>query len=118
MNLKAVRENLIFNLRSEDLFKSEPITKKVGVQRWLFANPPYGERLKVDLPLMDFYGKVFAACEHIFQPDRACLILPARGVKGKFALPTGWKVLGKRPFLNGGIPVVAFVFGSATAHLS
>ena len=30
--------------------------------------------------------------------------------KGKFVLPLGWKVIEKRPFVNGGIPVVAFVF--------
>jgi hypothetical protein len=64
-------------------------------------------------PLAEFYARLFAAAEKVARPDRACFLLPGKAVKGRFPLPAGWKVLEKRPFLNGGLPVVAFVFGRA-----
>lgn len=102
-------------IRKEDFFEAKPLPARTeGKQRWLIANPPYGERLKIDEPLKDFYARLFACAERVARPDVACFLLPARAVKGKFDLPQGWKVLEKRPFLNGGIPVVAFVFGRTT----
>lgn len=109
--LKAARGNLgkTADLRHQDIFAAEPLP--AARRRWLFCNPPYGERLKVDEPLVKLYERLFAACENVARPDRACFLLPAKGVKGKFLLPPAWKVLAKQPFVNGGIPVVAFVFG-------
>lgn len=112
--LAAAKKNLRdieFRSHEQDFMKAEPMPEKASVKRWLFANPPYGERLKVKEPLADLYAKLFAAAEKNVKPDRACFILPSKAVKGKFLLPPNWKVLEKRPFLNGGIPVVAFVFG-------
>ncbi len=96
-------------LRQEDFFKSEPLPPSEK-QRWVFCNPPYGERIKVKEPLADLYVRLFAAVEEKCRPDVACFLLPSKAVKGKFRLPIGWKVVEKRPFLNGGIPVTAFVF--------
>jgi len=80
-----------------------------GVQRWLILNPPYGERLKVKDSLSRYYEDLL---QHLarFQAQRACLLLPTRGASGRLRLPEGWKVLEKRRFSNGGIPVIAFVF--------
>ncbi len=111
-NLKGVKKPSI-NLQSVDFFKAEPMPK-AETARWLFCNPPYDERIKVKEPLANLYVRLFAAADRVVQPDRACFILPSKVVKGKFQLPAGWKVLEKRPFLNGGIPVVAFVFGRPT----
>ncbi|MGE0529504.1 MAG: class I SAM-dependent RNA methyltransferase [Bdellovibrionales bacterium] len=110
-NLRSVSTSFFTELRNIDIFKAESLPSSDGRQRWLFCNPPYGERLEVKEPLEEFYPRLFAAAERIARPDRACFLLPAKGVKGKFPLPVGWKVLEKRRFLNGGIPVVAFVFG-------
>ncbi len=109
-NLQAISEDYTIELHEEDFFKAEPLPK-AKMARWLLANPPYGERLKVKEPLLDFYIRLFAAADRVAKPDRACFLLPSKAVKGRFQLPAGWKVLEKRPFLNGGIPVVAFVFG-------
>jgi 23S rRNA G2445 N2-methylase RlmL len=115
--LKAARENLLnlkpetpLELYGQDFFKAAPIPK-TEARRWVLANPPYGERLKIKEPLKEYYEDLFAACERAAQPDRAYFLLPAKAVKGKFNLPLQWKVIEKRPFVNGGIPVVAFGFG-------
>lgn len=110
-NLKSLPGNYAVNLKGENFFKAEPMPPTSTHQRWLFCNPPYNERLKIKEPLNDFYGKLFEASDRVAKPDRACFILPSKAVKGKFILPLGWKVLEKRPFVNGGIPVVAFIFG-------
>jgi putative N6-adenine-specific DNA methylase len=117
-NLKRAKESKAWDLRNKDFFSESTTVASAAAagetsspQRWVFANPPYGERLAVEGSLAGFYQKLFQACENFAKPDRACFLLPAKSVKGKFILPVGWKVLEKRPFLNGGIPVVAFVFG-------
>jgi putative N6-adenine-specific DNA methylase len=115
-NLKALALPIAQKTVAIDFFKARPLPAATQ-QRWLFANPPYGERLKVDEPLGQYYAKLFAAAERFAQPDRACFILPAKAVKGKFPLPLDWQVLVKLPFLNGGIPVVGFVFGRRWSSL-
>lgn len=109
-NLRSIADDFSIELHEEDFFKAEPLPA-AKMARWLLANPPYGERLKVREPLLDFYIRLFAAADRVAKPDRACFLLPSKAVKGRFQLPGGWKVLEKRPFLNGGIPVIAFVFG-------
>ncbi len=110
-NLKTVAVPAPIQLIGEDLFSAKPLAAATGRCRWVFANPPYGERIKVMGSLREFYEKTFAAVETLAKPDRACFLLPAKAVQGKLRIPLGWKVLEKRRFLNGGIPVVAFVFG-------
>jgi len=112
--IKAARNNLKtvstpIEIHQKDFFEAEPLPETKN-QRWLFVNPPYGERIKVEGPLLKYYEKLFAAAERVARPDRAYFLLPAKVVKGKFQLPQRWKVIDKRPFHNGGIPVVAFGF--------
>lgn len=111
-NLKPV--GIKTALSDADLFTAKPLPD-TDAERWLFANPPYGERLKINEPLPAYYAKLFSACEKVARPDRACFILPAKAVKGKFNLPPRWRVLDKRSFSNGGIPVIAFVFDHGEA---
>lgn len=118
--LQAARHNLEpalakceIKIINADIFKAEPLPRSERA-RWLFCNPPYGERLKIEQPLADYYRDLFAACARVANPQRACFIIPTKAVKGKFQLPPGWKVLAKRPFLNGGIPVTAFIFGTVS----
>lgn len=112
-NFKAANLEHQVDVRVGDFFKAEPLPAPPG-QRWVFCNPPYGERLAVEESLREFYENLFAATERVARPDRACFLLPAKVVHGKFVLPYQWTVLEKRRFLNGGIPVVAFVFGRQT----
>ncbi len=109
-NLRFVGEQIPLQLLQKDIFLMEPLPSK-AYPRWIFVNPPYGERLQIEGSIIDYYQRLFAACEKVIVPDRACFLLPAKSLKGRFILPPAWKVLAKRPFLNGGIPVVAFVFG-------
>jgi putative N6-adenine-specific DNA methylase len=113
--LAAAKENLKdtshVTVKKEDFFDAKPLPPAGSKQRWVICNPPYNERLKVKEPLPELYARLFAKAEEVARPDLACFLLPAKAVKGKFSLPPDWKVLEKRPFLNGGIPVVAFVFG-------
>ena len=113
-NIKAESQRADFEIFEKDFFKADPLPEAEGRQRWLFCNPPYGERIKVKEPLTDLYIRLFQAAERVAKPDIACFILPNKVVKGRFPLPAGWKVIEKRPFLNGGIPVVTFVFGRTT----
>lgn len=108
-NLKTVASNCEICLYNQDVFTAKS-TPPAPVKRWLFANPPYGQRLKVKEPLAELYVRLFDTCERLMKPDLACFLLPSDAVRGKFRLPIGWKVIEKRPFLNGGIPVVAFLF--------
>lgn len=98
-------------LFEKDFFTAEPIANNKNRQRWLIVNPPYGERLKVDEPLGDFYAKLFAATERVAKPDLCCFLLPSKAASGRLLLPSTWRVLEKRSFSNGGIPVLAFIFG-------
>lgn len=111
-NLKGLSAT---DLIAEDFFKARALPE---APRWLICNPPYNERLKVKEPLAELYARLFAKAEEVARPRLACFLLPAKAVKGKFPLPTGWKVLEKRPFLNGGIPVVAFVFARSEVDRS
>lgn len=112
-NLSHLKDALQPEILQTDFFKADPLPARTADQRWLIVNPPYGERLEVEGKLRDFYEQLFAAAERVAKPDRACFLLPAKAVHGKFVLPYQWKVIEKRRFLNGGIPVVAFVFGRA-----
>jgi putative N6-adenine-specific DNA methylase len=106
-NLKSVTKPL--DIYQKDFFAADPLPD-TETKRWLFVNPPYGERLKVKEPLLGYYEKLFAAAERVARPDIAYFLLPSKVVKGKFQLPLNWKVIEKRPFNNGGIPVTAFGF--------
>lgn len=109
-NLFKVQTDLRAQVFNEDFFSASPRpAPPEGQQRWVIANPPYGERLKVKEPLKEYYVKFFAAIEQKLKPDRVCLLLGADGAKGKVDFPLQWQVKEKRRFSNGGIPVIAFV---------
>lgn len=111
-NLKRLNTPLNWVLINQDFFsKVTPLLEDSTRHRWVIVNPPYGERLSIEGSLLEYYQKLFAATEAFAHPNRACFLLPSNAVKGKFTLPLGWKVIEKRPFLNGGISVIAFVFG-------
>jgi putative N6-adenine-specific DNA methylase len=96
---------------AEDFFAAKPLAPvAAGRQRWVVVNPPYGERLKVEQPLKEFYADLFRTTEQVLRPDFSCFLLPQKA-SAQLSLPVSWKVLEKRRFSNGGIPVVAFVFG-------
>lgn len=107
-NLAAVTNQV--KLIRQDSFTASELPEE-GRQRWVLTNPPYGERLKIEGSPNEFYAKLFKAAENVAKPDRACFILPAKAVKGRLELPPSWKVLEKLKFSNGGIPVIAFLFG-------
>lgn len=109
-NLKSLKLDFEPRLHHADLFGAEPLGPAKN-QRWLFCNPPYGERIKINDPAAEYYARLFAAAERLARPGRACFIIPAPAAKGRLQLPPEWKVLTKKPFSNGGIAVVAFVFG-------
>lgn len=110
-NLKSANIQIKTNLNFKDFFQAEPIASNKDKQRWVLVNPPYGERIKVEEPLGPFYAKLFANTERVAKPDYACFLLPSKAASGRLVLPPTWRVLEKRSFSNGGIPVLAFVFG-------
>lgn len=77
---------------------------------WLIANPPYGERLKIEGSLKDYYEKLFAACDEFARPTRACFVLPETAAPTKIRAPRDWKLVDHFRFQNGGLPVVALQF--------
>jgi putative N6-adenine-specific DNA methylase len=95
-------------LHCQDFFYAAPLVS--GPERWLIANPPYGERLKIEGRLVDFYSDLFAQAERVAQPTRACFLLPAKASPTRLKLPSTWKRAGEQPFLNGGIAVIAHFF--------
>lgn len=112
--VKVARANLkkeTAELIHADIFSIPSVPPSTErVPRWVLANPPYGQRLKVSGDLNDYYARLFEAVERTLKPQAAVFILPSRPLKGRLKLPLGWKVHGKRPFLNGGLPVVGFLF--------
>lgn len=107
-NLQALgRQNVA--VKSQDFFTADALPSKSHA-RWIFSNPPYGERLKIDGEPSAFYEKLFAASERVIQPQRACFLLPAAATKRKLTFPKAWKLVAKRSFSNGGIPVEALLF--------
>ncbi len=107
-NLKDVQD---VQLYQADFFSTEPMAN-TQARRWVFCNPPYGERIRVEDDLKKYYETLFETTERVVKPDYACFLLPTGKVKGKFKLPVLWKIVDKRPFLHGGLPVTAFLFQS------
>jgi putative N6-adenine-specific DNA methylase len=116
--IAAARENLsdlfgaeaVSRLKTscEDIFEAKPLPPHPN--RWLVTNPPYGERLKISVPLGEYYKNLFAACERVFQPTRACFVLPEKSRPLSLSIPTNWKRVADLPFSNGGLPVRAVVY--------
>ena len=117
--LRAAAENLSsisgnseeqpVELIDADFFEAQALP--VGPKRWLIANPPYGERIRVEGKLSDFYERLFVACAEKVAPERALFILPEKVNPPRLRLPDAWQILGEKRFLNGGLPVFAMVYG-------
>ncbi len=117
--LEAARENLAkiktqvkgspqVELRAEDFLKAEPLL--AGCDRWLIANPPYGERIAVDRPLKQFYESLMAASEKVARPSVSCFIFPESIGPSSLRHPENWLLCEQLKFSNGGIPVVAHCY--------
>ena len=91
-----------------DAFKAEPLT--IAGERWLITNPPYGERLKIEGRLKDYYESLFEALEASVRPDRACFVLPDTAKPMQLKAPARWKKPQALRFQNGGLPVTALLF--------
>lgn len=110
---EAARENLKsigvpVTIEVADIFDAKPL---VGDEsRWLIANPPYGERLKIEGRLKDYYELLFETCERVVQPQRACFVLPDSAKPEKLRAPSRWRLANKLKFQNGGLPVTALLF--------
>jgi putative N6-adenine-specific DNA methylase len=116
--LVAAKENLSgvatsMEIRPEDFFEAKPLAATT-LERWVIANPPYGERLKVEGRLSDYYLKFANTIETVARPARVCLLLPAKVEPAKLKWPKQWRLHVSRSFSNGGIPVVAMVFSRRT----
>ncbi|MES2855301.1 MAG: hypothetical protein V4692_05535 [Bdellovibrionota bacterium] len=115
--LKAAEENLTDLFGSEnfritttcaDVFEANPLPTHPN--RWLITNPPYGERLKVPVPLAEYYKSLFEACEKVFTPARACFVLPEKARPLSLSIPSAWKRVGDLGFSNGGLAVRVVVY--------
>jgi putative N6-adenine-specific DNA methylase len=95
-------------LHCQDFFAAGALPP--GPQRWLIANPPYGERLKVQGSLADFYARLFAQAEKVASPEAALFLLPSKVSGGRLRVPAAWRKVAERNFSNGGLPVTAHIF--------
>lgn len=118
--IEAARQNLMESANTSssikvsvgDIFKVEPLELSSGLSHcWVIANPPYDERIAVGMRLSEFYEKFFAACERVARPKAACFLLPEKCHPEKLNTPLNWKLLLSRKLENGGLPVVALVYG-------
>ncbi len=91
-----------------DVFDAKPL--EIEGERWLITNPPYGERLKIEGRLKDYYELLFETCERIARPNRACFILPDTARPSQLRAPRRWKPAVTLRFQNGGLPVTALLF--------
>jgi putative N6-adenine-specific DNA methylase len=109
----AARENLKsigvpVTIEDADIFDAKPLAGDEA--RWLIANPPYGERLKIEGRLKDYYELLFETCERVVQPQKACFVLPDSAKPEKLRAPSKWRFANKLKFQNGGLPVTALLF--------
>ena len=107
-NLKPLLGAHAIEALQGDIFKSSPLAG--DETRWMIANPPYGERLKIEGPLKEYYEALFAACESFARPERACFVLPETAAPTKLRAPRNWKLIDSFRFQNGGLPVVALQY--------
>jgi putative N6-adenine-specific DNA methylase len=110
--LQKLGPSMPVQIISHDVFKAEPLpaVETPVTERWLIANPPYGERLSVQGGLSAYYESLFAATEKLARPTLACFLLPAKVRPQSIKTPNGWKLVSERPFSNGGLPVIASLF--------
>lgn len=96
-------------LHNEDFFSAERLPRPRN-SRWLIANPPYGERIKVSGPLHLFYENLFLTCERVAQPERAIFLLSAKVSIQRLKFPREWMLAAHQKLSNGGLAVHAVKF--------
>ncbi|HVK60631.1 MAG TPA: hypothetical protein VM432_03730 [Bdellovibrionales bacterium] len=111
--IAAARENLSdvaieLQTTCADIFEADP--QLSNAPKWLVTNPPYGERLKISVPLSRYYADLFESCERVFAPALACFILPEKARPLSLAVPKQWKRTADLAFSNGGLAVRAVVY--------
>lgn len=111
-NWRDLGETRVFDIHVQDVFDSKPLPASEG-ERWLIANPPYGERLKVEGRLRDYYELLFETCERVVRPTRSCFVLPDTAKPPSLRAPKRWGSPQILKFQNGGLPVTALLFTSA-----
>jgi putative N6-adenine-specific DNA methylase len=107
-NWRGLGDQRELKIEIADIFDAKPI--EVDGLRWLITNPPYGERLKIEGRLKDYYELLFESCERAIRPDRACFILPDTARPEKLRAPGRWQLQKTLKFQNGGLPVTALLF--------
>lgn len=100
------------DLKGGDFFLAPPLPdlETPRGRRWVLANPPYGERLKVEGSLKSYYERLLTRIEEVTRPERACFVFPERARPEHFRLPDGWRQIRSLRFLNGGFPVSAVLY--------
>jgi putative N6-adenine-specific DNA methylase len=88
-------------LKKQDLFNKHP--PPFELPNWLFINPPYGERLKIDLPIESYFADILTAACKQYQPALVGTIAPK--TKNQIGLPKGYKLRRQIASENGGLHV-------------
>lgn len=116
--VRAARANLLrggldkkTSIVERDIFSTASVGEASDSRHTVvICNPPYGERLRIDVPFRVYYSQLFAAVEEQIRPLRAAFILPAKARFETFSLPALWHRVGYIPFDNGGLAVVFHLF--------
>lgn len=110
---KAVKENLApFIDSSNCIFSNSDIFKLTNDEvpssnNVIILNPPYGKRIKTDLPIRDFFKKLIKSIEEKMSPKVLGIIIPRELGDFKFK----GNILKKLEFDNGGYPVIFYITG-------
>lgn len=107
-NWRELGDSRELKIEIADVFDAKPLA--IEGKRWLITNPPYGERLKIEGRLKDYYELLFESCERLVRPDRACFVLPDTARPEKLRVPQRWRLEKTLKFQNGGLPVTALLF--------
>ncbi len=104
---KTEIENLKIRFEIENLFNGEK--KKLGPV-WCVANPPYGERLRVEGQETFSYQDLLERIADKFSPERIGILLPNKSSVKKLKAPLTHKKRKEISFSNGGLEVVYLIY--------
>lgn len=94
----------------EDFFSRSSEIPRSEVERWVIANPPYGERIQIQGPIANYYEKFFRQIDLILRPDRVGIILSNKALGRPLKIPKSWMLDRCLKFSNGGLPVTAMLW--------
>lgn len=107
-NLRSFVGRTSLQLIAQDFFSTAPLSPHPN--RWVICNPPYGERIKIQGRLSDYYDRLLAQIERIAHPSRVCILIPEKARPRHLKAPTNWRFMESRRFQNGGLPVQALLY--------